>query len=186
VTRVTDASCTRRAVRGARVAAVASSVLSSGVLFGTVASLTPSKRDFDARTYTTVQQATIRNLQPVMGVLLPTSVLTNLAVLLTADRADTGGRRNAAVGLLGPLVALLLTARWALPVNARVMTWHPDHPSADWTAHRDRWETVHLVRTATALVGLAGTLAAAGRALTSHRQPERLRRSCPQGRRGAG
>jgi hypothetical protein len=35
--------------RGAQLAAVASSVLSSGVLFGTVAGLTPSKRGFDRR-----------------------------------------------------------------------------------------------------------------------------------------
>jgi hypothetical protein len=80
-----------------RVAAVASSVLSSGVLFGTVAALSPSKRTLDHRTYVTVQQATIRNLRPVMG----------------------------------------------------------------WTSDRDRWEAVHLIRTATALIGLAGTLAGA-------------------------
>lgn len=149
-----------RGARGARVVAIASSVLSSGVLFGTVASLTPSKRDFDSSTYITVQQATIGNLRPVMGVLLPTSVLANLAVLITTDHADTRARRNAVTGLLGPLTSLLLTARWELPINAHVLTWHPDHPPADWTSTRDRWETVHLTRTATALIGLAGTLAA--------------------------
>jgi hypothetical protein len=145
--------------RGAQIAAVVSSVLSSGVFFGTVASLTPSKRSFDSQTYVTVQQATIRNLRPVMGVLLPASVLANLAVLVTTDGADTKARRNAMIGLLGPLASLLLTAKWELPINAQVMTWHPEHPPAGWTAHRDRWETVHLTRAATALIGLAGTLA---------------------------
>jgi hypothetical protein len=149
--------------RGARIAAVASSVLSSGVFLGTVASLTPSKRDFDSRTYTTVQQATIRNLRPVMGVLLPASVLANLAMLVTTDRADTEARRNAMTGLLGPLASLLLTAQWELPINAQVMTWHPGYPPTNWMAQRNRWETVHLIRTATALIGLAGTLAAMNR-----------------------
>lgn len=144
---------------GARLAATVSSVLSSGVFFGTVAALTPAKRRFDSRTYVTVQQATISNLRPVMGALLPASVLANLALLVTADRADPRARRNAAIGLLGPLTSLMLTARWELPINAQVMTWHPDHPPADWTTRRDRWETVHLARTATALIGLAGTLA---------------------------
>jgi hypothetical protein len=37
------------ATRGVRIAAVASSVLSSGVFFGTVAGLTPSKHGFDSR-----------------------------------------------------------------------------------------------------------------------------------------
>jgi len=141
-----------------RVAAVASSVLSSGVLFGTVASLSPSKRDFNSSTYVTVQQATIRNLRPVMGSLLPTSVLANLAVLVTTDRADARAGRNAITGLLGPLAALLLTARFELPINSQVLAWDPAHPPADWTATRDRWETVHLIRTAAALIGLAGTL----------------------------
>ncbi len=149
-----------RRARSARVTAVVSSVLSSGVLFGTVASLTPSKRGFDSSTYTTVQQATVRNLRPIMGMLLPTSVLANLAVLITTDRADPSARRNALTGLLGPLTSLLLTARWELPINSRVLAWHPDHPPADWTATRDRWEMLHLLRTATALIGLSGTLAA--------------------------
>ena len=150
-----------RRARSARVTAVVSSVLSSGVLFGTVASLTPSKRGFDSFTYTTVQQATVRNLRPIMGVLLPTSVLANLAVFLTADhRHNSRARRNALTGLLGPLSSLLLTARWELPMNSQVLAWHLDNPPADWTATRDRWEMVHLIRTATALIGLSGTLAA--------------------------
>jgi hypothetical protein len=147
-----------------QVAAVVSSVLSTGVFFGTVASLTPSKRRFDSHTYVTVQQATIRNLRPVMGVLLPASVLANLAVLATVDRTDRATRRNAVVALVGPLTSLLFTAVWELPINARVMTWHPDHPPTDWTAHRNRWEAVHLARTATALLGLAGTFATTMRA----------------------
>jgi hypothetical protein len=144
---------------GARVAAVVSSVLSSGVFFGTVASLSPSKLRFDSHTYVTVQQATIRNLRPVMGVLLPASVLANLAVLVTVDRTDRATLRNAVAALAGPLASLLLTAVWELPINARVMTWHPDRPPTDWAARRNRWEVVHLVRAATALLGLAGTLA---------------------------
>jgi hypothetical protein len=149
--------------RTARTTAVVTSVLSSGVFFGTVAALTRSKRGFDRHTYVAVQQATVRNLRPVMGVLLPSSVLANLGVLVTTDRADTWARRCAVIGLLGPLTSLILTAGWELPINAQVMALHPDHPPANWTAQRDRWEVVHVARTATALIGLAGTLAAATR-----------------------
>jgi hypothetical protein len=44
-------------------------------------------------------------------------------------------------------------------IAAVVMTWHPEDPPTGWTAHRNRWEIVHLTRAATALIGLAGTLA---------------------------
>src|ERR1700753_1868481 len=75
-------------VRGVRIGAGGVSVLSSGVLLGTVAALTPSKRGFDSRTYVTVQQATVRNLRPVMGFLLPASAVANLAMLVGPERAD--------------------------------------------------------------------------------------------------
>lgn len=158
--RASGTSPTTRKARAAQIAAVATSVLSSGVFFGTVAALTRSKRGFDSRTYITVQQATVRNLRPVMGALLPASVFANLALLVTTDRGNPWTRRGSVIGLLGPSASLLLTAKWELPINARVMAWNPADPPTEWTAERNRWETVHLIRTATALIGLAGTLAA--------------------------
>lgn len=43
------------------------SALSTGVFFGSRTSLGPSTKDFTPSTYVEVQQATIRNLRPVMG-----------------------------------------------------------------------------------------------------------------------
>jgi hypothetical protein len=65
----------------ARFVSLMLSALSTGVFFGTRASLEPSTKDFTPGTYVEVQQATIRNLRPVMGTLLPGAVATNVVVL---------------------------------------------------------------------------------------------------------
>ncbi len=51
----------------ARFSSLMLSALSTGVFFGTRTSLGPSTKDFTPSTYVEVQQATIRNLRPVMG-----------------------------------------------------------------------------------------------------------------------
>ena len=53
--------------------------LSTGVFFGPRTSLGPSTKAFAPKTYVEVQQATVRNLRPVMGTLLPEAVAANLA-----------------------------------------------------------------------------------------------------------
>lgn len=145
-----------------RFTGLLSAALSTGVFFGTRTSLGPSSRHFTASTYVEVQQATIRNLRPVMGTLLPGSTAANLAVLVLSLRE----RRSPAfaltlIGVLSQLVAVILTGLFELPINARVMTWSPDNPPEGWKTMRDRWEAIHTIRTATSVVGLGCFVAAA-------------------------
>ncbi|HEY2277065.1 MAG TPA: hypothetical protein VGI00_01830 [Streptosporangiaceae bacterium] len=65
----------------ARFSGLLLAALSTGVLFGTRAALSPSRSAFAASTYLEVQQATVSNLRPVMGTLMPGAVAANLAVL---------------------------------------------------------------------------------------------------------
>lgn len=145
--------------RSVRFLSVLSSALSTGVLFGTRVALGPSSASFASRTYVEVQQATVRNLRPVMGPLLPAAVLTNVAVLLL-ERDDRVGFGLQALGLTGQVGALVLTAAVELPINAKVMAWSKDAPPPGWEALRDRWNAVHTARTAAAVLGLGGLLAA--------------------------
>ncbi len=136
--------------------------LSAGVLFGTRAALGPSMRGFTPGTYVEVQQATVRNLRPVMGALLPGAVAANLALVTIAAR----GRRSPTfaftlAGFLAQLAALIITGLVELPINARVLTWAPDDPPAGWEAARDRWAAAHTARTAAAVAGFGCLLAAA-------------------------
>lgn len=145
----------------ARFVSLVLSGLSTGVLFGTKVSLGPSTKSFTPTTYVEVQQATIRNLRPVMGVLLPSAVASNAVVVALSARE----RRSPAFaltlgGLVAQLTALVVTGAVELPINGRVMTWSPQDPPPDWEAQRDRWDTAHTARTASAVTGL-GLLAAA-------------------------
>jgi uncharacterized membrane protein len=138
------------------------SALTSGVFFGTRASLGPSTKGFRPATYVEVQQATVRNLRPVMGTLLPASVAANLALAVVQAREETRSTAFAlsAAGLLGQVASLAVTARYELPINSWVLTWSPTDPPQGWQTARDRWDRFHTIRTATSVAGL-GCLAAA-------------------------
>jgi hypothetical protein len=62
--------------------------LTSGVFFGTRTSLGPSTKTFRPTTYVELQQATVRNLRPVMGTLLPASVAANLTLVVLMAREE--------------------------------------------------------------------------------------------------
>lgn len=136
--------------------------LASGVFFGTRVSLGPSTRGFGPRTYVEVQQATVRNLRPVMGPLLPAAVVANLAVVAGKARDRRSPAFALAVtGTLAQLLAAGLTVGVELPINADVLTWSPQHPPRGWETVRDRWQTVHGWRTAASVLGLGCVVAAA-------------------------
>ena len=149
------------AEKDVRVVSLVLSALSTGGFFGTRVGLGPSTKDFTPATYVEVQQATIRNLRPVMGTLLPSAVMANAAVLALSRRRDRPATfALTGAGLAAQLTSLILTGVIELPINATVMTWTPADPPEDWQSLRDRWASVHTVRTVASVVGF-GCLAAA-------------------------
>lgn len=150
----------------ARFSSLMLSALSTGVFFGTRTSLGPSTKDFTPSTYVEVQQATIRNLRPVMGALLPAAVVANAVVVILSRRdARSTAFGLASGGLAAQVATLTLTAAIELPINAQVLTWAPDEPPHGWEATRDRWAWVHTARTMSSLVGLT---CLAGAAFSDH------------------
>jgi len=146
----------------ARYSSLMLSALSTGVFFGTKTSLGPSTRHFTPATYIEVQQATVRNLRPVMGTLLPGAAAANVVVLaLTAGERHSPAWALTLGGLAGQLGALALTGAIELPINSQVLTWSPEDPPPGWEALRDRWDKVHTARTVSAILGLACLAAAA-------------------------
>ena len=145
----------------ARFSGAMLSALSTGVLFGTRTAVSPSVNSFAPKTYVEVQQATVRNLRPVMGTLLPGALLTNLAVLASSARERRSpGFTLTVSGSVATLAALVLTGVFELPINARVLTWSPDDPPPGWQSLLDRWQRIHTVRTAVSVVGLGCLIAA--------------------------
>lgn len=146
----------------ARCSSLVLSALTTGVFFGTKVSLGPSTRRFAPATYVEVQQATVRNLRPVMGVLLPASAATNaVALALTPADRRSGVRALTWAGLATQVVALALTAAVELPINGQVLSWSGEAPPSGWEAVRDRWDRVHALRTASSIAGLVCLAAAA-------------------------
>lgn len=148
------------ALRVARLLHLLLTALATGVFFGTRASLSPSVRSFPAPVYTRVQQATIRNLYPVMGVVLPGAVLATIAVLFLLPRRRSPAFALTALSLLGQVIEGASTRRYNFPINAYVQSWTPDAPPADWEAARDRWEQAHTRRTVLAVGSLTAAVLA--------------------------
>lgn len=116
-----------------RFTGLLSAALSTGVFFGTRISLGPSSKSFAPTTYVEVQQATIRNLRPVMAPLLPGSVAANLAVLgLSVRERRSPGFALTLLGVISQLASVILIGRFELPINARVMTWSPENLPEGW------------------------------------------------------
>ena len=128
-----------------------------GALFGAWLFLDP--KGLDVNSYVTVQQQGIRTMNNVMP------VLGAITIVLTITAAVFGREGRPRLLLLAAAVVCfvtigLITRFLNQPINAIVMTWRGDRPSADWTELRDEWWRWHLVRLAIGLVGLSILIAA--------------------------
>lgn len=98
------------------------------------------------------------------GRAMPPFLLTCLAlVLITCVLSYRRGWLVFALtagALLLVLCTIVLTVTQMEPINQLANTWNPDQPPADWAVLRQRWVTLHAVRTAIAVLAFAGLLTA--------------------------
>jgi TRAP-type uncharacterized transport system fused permease subunit len=64
-----------------------------------------------------------------------TLVVTVLSLAFHEGRAAAA----TALALAALLVEAWLMVRRSAPINARIKTWAPERPPADWESHRDAW-----------------------------------------------
>lgn len=123
-----------------------------GAMFGIWLLFNPA--GLTAGVYITLQQQGIRRLNRAMPMLgAATILLTILAAVL--GRSDST-RLGLLVGTVVCLVASGLITRFLnQPINAIVITWHPDAPPANWSVMRDAWWRWHLIRLLAGLGGLS-------------------------------
>ncbi|MEO8372692.1 MAG: DUF1772 domain-containing protein [Candidatus Solibacter sp.] len=123
-----------------------------GAMFGIWLIFNPA--GLAASVYITLQQQGIRTLNKAMPTLgAVTILLTTLAAVLWRN---DGTRLYLLVGsvvcfLAGGLITRFLNQ----PINAIVITWHPDMPPANWMRVRDEWWSWHLLRLFAGLGGLS-------------------------------
>jgi uncharacterized membrane protein len=128
-----------------------------GAMFGIWLIFNPA--GLDAGVYIILQQQGIRKLNRTMPMLgAATIVLTILTAVLGPGDSTRLGLLIASVVCF--VAAGLITRFLNQPINAIVITWHPDAPPANWTGVRDDWWRWHLIRLFAGLAGLSLLIAA--------------------------
>ena len=121
-----------------------------GTVFGIWRGYDPA--GYSASTFIEVQQGAIRGLNTLIPVLgLAALLITATLAVLSRDRPGVLWLYASALAAIA--VAGAVTRFGNQPINARVMTWTPTTLPADWTAIRDTWWNLHLVRLAASFAG---------------------------------
>ena len=134
-----------------RFANIILAALLAGVSFGIWIGFNPST--LSASTYVEQQQNTVRSLSVLMTSMV---VIATAVTLISAFRQ----RSNKAVFVALLVAALLfiscilISALGNRPIDNFVMTWTRDTLPADWTNFRDKWWSLHIMRTITELIAL--------------------------------
>ena len=90
---------------------------------------------------------------------MPPLLLTCAVLLLATSALSYGRSRWLTAGvLLLVLATIALTVTQLEPLNRLADTWDADSPPAGWAATRDRWLTLHAVRTVIAVVAFVALL----------------------------
>jgi len=116
----------------------------AGIVFGIWLGCDPEKMSFPG--YVEYQQGLINAfnvLMPLLGLVV--ILLTLLSAILQREDKGTFIALLLAMALL--VLSGLITRFGNQPINAIVMTWHPDSPPSDWMALRDKWWSLHIIRT---------------------------------------
>jgi len=129
------------------------SALVAGMFLGPWVALTRSIGSFELEVLLTLVRRLNRNMAPVMTVLMPAALLSQVTVLFFShgDRPQTFYLASAAFVLF--LVALFVTTAVEVPIVKRIEIWTVSTRPEDWQQVRDRWGAFHLVRIVASLGG---------------------------------
>ena len=123
-----------------------------GTMFGIWIGYNPI--DLSASAYIEQQQNTIRQLNVLMPLLgLVTIVVTLASAFLQKQNRMVFTGLLISAALL--IVCGLITKFGNQPLNATVLTWTMSSPPGDWMNVRDKWWSLHIIRTIIALFALA-------------------------------
>ena len=126
--------------------------LVAGSIFGIAAGYNPNS--LSATAYLEQQQNAIRSLNTLMPILGAIGILLTL-ISAYLQRKSRGIFFTLLLAALFLVASGLITRLGNQPINSIVMEWNPESMPTDWMVFRDRWWDFHILRTLTALVGLA-------------------------------
>ncbi|HEY2303561.1 MAG TPA: nitroreductase/quinone reductase family protein [Acidimicrobiales bacterium] len=103
---------------------------------------------------TTPVVATVRNMAPIMTILMPVALLSTLPVLVLsyANRRPTFYLTLSALVLF--VITLLLTMLVEVPIVQQMDRWTVSTLPPDWRRVRDRWGAFHILRAVPSILGI--------------------------------
>ena len=122
--------------------------LIAGTLFGIWVGYNP--QNLSAQTYVEHQQSVIKALNTLMPLLgLLTIILTVISAFMQRDNKTIFISLLIAAVLL--IISGLVTRLGNQPINSIVMTWNKVDVPSNWTELREKWWSLHIIRTLTAV-----------------------------------
>jgi uncharacterized membrane protein len=135
--------------------------LVTGVFWGPWLGLSRSMETFPPEVFLAIGHRMIRNLAPIMPILMPATLLSTAPILLISY----GDRPTVFYATLGGLalfvVALAITLMVEVPIDNQIRKWTVASLPGNWRQLRTRWAQFHVARTVATVAGLALMIAAA-------------------------
>jgi uncharacterized membrane protein len=135
--------------------------LVAGVFWGPWVGLTRSIATFNPEAFLAIGDRLNQNLEPLMTVLMPTTLLSMVPVLLASYNSHPRTFYSTLAALVLFVVALLVTVVIEVPIAKQIKSWTLSTLPDNWQQLRDRWASVHIIRVVSGLVGLALLVAGA-------------------------
>ena len=126
--------------------------LSMSVHFGTWLTEAPLRETRSGALFTEVQQGRDRIAARIMPIVKNASILS-VAACVVLMRAVPGAFALSLAALILIIGDLAVTLAGNVPINKQVQSWDIAAPPPEWAALRDRWETLHTIRTALIVFG---------------------------------
>ena len=134
--------------------------LVAGVFWGTWLSLSRSMADLAPATFLEVGHTMILNLGGPMSLLIPATIVANLALaILLYRQRQMPALALALAALLLLVAALVITLSINVPIDNDIARWTLTTLPPGWEATRDQWGWYHSLRTFLSVLGLACTFA---------------------------
>jgi hypothetical protein len=140
---------------------IALSALAGGMYWGPWLALSRSMRTFKPEVFLDIVDRMNRNMESVMTVLTPASLLSIAPVLFFSYNAQPMTFYLTLAGFALFVVALLVTVIVEVPIVKQIVTWTVGTLPDDWQQVRDRWGAFHVVRVGAGMGGLVLLVAGA-------------------------
>jgi uncharacterized membrane protein len=130
------------------------SALVVGMFCGPWVALTRSMNTFGPEVYLAIGHRLVKNVAPVMAILMPVALLSILPVLFISYGARPRTFYLASTGFALFMIALIVTLLVEAPISRQLKLWTITTLPGNWQQLRDRWGAFHVVRVVASIAGL--------------------------------